>query len=264
MTTTSLRSISFAIFASLLLLAVAVPPPAEAQQKLTVGLDASYAPFAYVTSSGEMTGFDVDFIKAVCKQMKAECELRNVPWDGIFAALEAGKIDIIAAAVNITDQRKQKYLMPGPYFKAPMAWMVTADSTLDGMPASLKGKTVGVPVGSVFEKYLQDKYAGMVTIKTYDSMDAAALDLNAGRIDAIFGEEPQLIFAYVKPKPDQYKMTGAPIVDAAYMGQGKGLVVRKDDAALADALNKAIRAVIADGEHAQIATKYFGKPVPAQ
>ncbi|KLK95084.1 hypothetical protein AA309_00005, partial [Microvirga vignae] len=203
-------------------------------------------------------------INEICVQLKAQCDLQNVPYDGIFAALEAGKIDVIAAGINITDERKQNYLMPGPYLRGPLAFIVPAKSTIEGSPASLKGKTVGTVGGSVFEKYMREKLGSGTTVKTYDSMDAAVLDLDAGRVDAVLGEEPQLLVSYIQAKPNTYKVAGSPITDPVYMGQGKGLVVRKADTSLAEGVNKAIDSMITSGKLAEISTKWFGKALPAR
>lgn len=249
--------------AAILALGATLAGPAAAQStKLTVGFDGSYPPFASVGQDGNLVGFEVDLVKAICAEIKAECELQNVPYDGIFAALEAGKIDIIAAGLNINDERKQKYQMPGPYLKGPLAFMVPAGASLSATPEGLKGQTVGTVAGSIFEKYLREKVGDGVTVQTYDSMDAAVLDLDAGRIAAVLGEEPQLLVSYIQAKPDTYKLAET-IVDPAYMGQGKGMVVRKADEALAQSLNKAIETLIANGTQTELTKKWFGKAIPA-
>lgn len=252
-------------WAAALALGVALASPAGAQQsrKLTVGFDGSYPPFASVGKDGKLMGFEVDLVNAICAEIKAQCDLQNVPYDGIFAALEAGKIDIIAAGLNINDERKQKYLMPGPYLKGPLAFVVPANASLKATLEGLKGKTVGTVGGSIFEKYMREKVGAGVSVQTYDSMDAAVLDLDAGRVAAVLGEEPQLLVSYVQAKPNAYKLA-ASITEPAYMGQGKGMVVRKTDAALADSMNKAIDAIVASGKQTELTTKWFGKAIPAR
>ncbi|ANT54879.1 transporter substrate-binding domain-containing protein [Mesorhizobium amorphae] len=243
---------------------IAGTPVSAQQQKYVVGMDAAYPPFVSVNSDGQMIGFEIDFMNALCAEIKIQCEIQNVPYDGIFAALEAGKIDVIAGGNNITDERKQKYLMPGPYLRGPLAFIVPVSSTIDGSKESLKGKTVGTVGGSVQEKYMREQIGRETTVKLYDSMDAAVLDLDAGRVDAVLSEELQALPGYIQAKPDTYKLAGKSIYDPAYMGQGKGLMVRKTDASLAENLQKGIDAMIANGKLAEFSKKWFGKAVPAR
>ena len=56
---------------------IAAALPAAAQDKLVIGTEAAYKPFAWVLPSGELTGFDIDITNALCKQMGAECEISN-------------------------------------------------------------------------------------------------------------------------------------------------------------------------------------------
>ena len=248
--------------AASLALVLSAAQPAQAET-VVIGLDGSYPPFASVGSDGELQGFDVDLVKAVCEAKSLSCELRNVPYDGIFAALDSGKIQVIAAGMNITDERKQKYAMPGPYLKGPMSFMTTASSDVDGTLATLEGKSVGTVGASVFEKYLTANMGSKIELKTYDSMDAAVLDLDAGRVAAVFGEVVQLQPAYVQAKPGAYKLAGQPISDPTYAGQGKGLIVKLDNAALATSVNEGIAAIVKDGKHAELTKKWFGVEIPA-
>lgn len=250
------------LLAASLAVVLSIGRPAQADT-VVIGLDGSYPPFASVGSDGELQGFDVDLVKAVCKAESLQCELRNVPYDGIFAALDSGKIQVIAAGMNITDERKQKYGMPGPYLKGPMAFMTTEGSNIDGTLATLEGKAVGTVGASVFEKYLTANMGSKIDLKTYDSMDAAVLDLDAGRVAAVFGEVVQLQPAYVQAKPGTYKIAGQPIADPTYAGQGKGMIVALENAALTQSINEGIAAIVKDGTHAALTKKWFGVEIPA-
>lgn len=253
------------VFAGMALVSGALfTQPASAQQKLVVGFDGSYPPFASINKGGQLQGFEVELATAICAELKTKCELKNIPFDGLFAALEADKIDVVAAGLNITEERKKKYLMTNAFLKSPLAFMATKAAPVDGTPATLDGKSVAtVGAGSVLEKYLREKWP-KVTVKTYDSMDAAVLDLDAGRVVAVLGEQAQLQAAYLLPKPGVYKIAGAPIVDPAYMGQGKGMVLQKKKADLHNRINQALAQINASGKRGELSQKWFGAPLPIQ
>ncbi len=236
---------------------LAFATPTLAQDAIKIGIDASWAPFGYVDEAGALAGFDVDISNALCAQMQATCELVNLPWDGMFAALEAGNIDAIITGVNITPERKDKYEMVGPYFQSPMAWMATKGSSIDGTEATLTGKTVGTLSGAALEEALRAQYGDKITLSVYDSMDAAALDLSAGRVDLLYGDQLQFLYGYVNKEPDTYALVGEPVP----FGEGKGIVLQKGATELGAKIKAALDAIVADGTHATISTKYFGQPL---
>ena len=81
---------------------------AAAQERLTIGTEGAYPPFNNLTAAGELVGFDIDIAKALCAHMTVECDFVAVDWDGLIPALQAGKIDVIAASLTITDERKKQ------------------------------------------------------------------------------------------------------------------------------------------------------------
>ena len=64
---------------------------------LTVGTEGTYRPFSFHEGgSGELTGYDVEVIKAVGAELGVEVAFEETQWDAIFAGLQAGRFDVIA------------------------------------------------------------------------------------------------------------------------------------------------------------------------
>lgn len=59
---------------------------ATPKKKLSVAVEASYAPFEYKDEDGHIIGFDVDLMKAVAQKMDAEAEFNNLPFEQIFTS----------------------------------------------------------------------------------------------------------------------------------------------------------------------------------
>ena len=60
------------------------------------------------TSSGNWSGWEIDFMNAVCDQAELDCVVTPIAWDGIIPALTAGKIDAIMASMSITPARAMR------------------------------------------------------------------------------------------------------------------------------------------------------------
>ena len=43
-------------------------------KKIKIGTEGAYPPFNNLTADGQLVGFDVDIAKALCDEMKVECE----------------------------------------------------------------------------------------------------------------------------------------------------------------------------------------------
>ncbi len=219
--------------------------------------DATYPPFESVDASGQLQGFDIDVIKALCEKMQAQCTFVNQPWDSLIPALQANKFDAMFGAMNITAEREKQVDFTVPYYFNSASLVASKAKKLTLDVNSLHGKTIGVLAGATFLQYLQEKYGTAVKVNTYASEQTAFLDLTSGRIDAVMGDTP-LVKTWLKQHNDDYAIVGQPINDAKYFGQGYGIAVRKGNTQLVDQLNQAIKAIKDDGTYKKIEEQYFG------
>lgn len=235
---------------------------ANAADKISVGIDAAYAPFAYVEPSGDLAGYEVELVEAVCAKLQAECEITNVPWDGIFAALDSGSIQWIGTGVTITDARKAQYTMSDTVYRVGLAMIVKADSAVQGYDG-LKGQTIGTLASTEpWYAFGKAKLGADVDIRGYDSMDAAVLDLDADRISAVIGDNLQLQDQFVGK--GGYRFVADPEYGPEYTGAGRGWVFPKSGSEdLVARVNAALKEIVADGTHAKIGETYFKTAVPA-
>lgn len=80
---------------------------AFAEKPLVVASDPTFPPNEMLNKDKEIVGFSIDYIKAVGKEAGFDVQVKNIAWDGIFAALASNQVDVIAASVSITDKRKK-------------------------------------------------------------------------------------------------------------------------------------------------------------
>jgi polar amino acid transport system substrate-binding protein len=237
------------------ILAVIFSCQAWAQDKLIIGTEGAYPPFNNLTASGELVGFDVDISKALCARVKAECSFVAVDWDGLIPALQAGKIDVIAASLTITEERKKHVLFTHKYYATPLAIVARNEAGLATVEASaFAGKTLGVQGQTWQADYAAGTYgAAGAELKLYPSQVEAMLDLSSGRLDAVLSDKIQLIDWMKTEGADCCTMVGDVVGTAAEAG----IAVRLDDVELRDRLEAALDAILADGTYDAIRKRYF-------
>ena len=242
-------------------------PALAAEDTIRFGVAAEpYPPFSVQDASGKWKGWEIDLMDAVCAQMKAHCEIVNVAWDGIIPALQEKKIDVIWSSMAITDERKKVIDFTNKYYETPNVLVgAKADHhTYDvTKPETLKGVTVAAQTSTSHATYLQQKFPGTVNLKLYDTLDNEVADLEAGRIDLLMAEGIQIGDLLKKPEGQAYEVKQTLPHDQLF-GYGDGGGVRKDDAALRDKLNAAIKAVRDSGEYDKITRRYFDSDIYGQ
>lgn len=244
-------------FAAGVLVLALLSGPAFSQDKVRIGTEGAYPPFNFIDSNGELQGFDVDIAKALCEEMKAECEFVAQDWDGIIPALIANKYDAIIASMSITEERKEKVDFSDKYYSTPPAMIVPKDSELaSGEPAALDGKAIGAQSATTHASYLEDKYTDS-SIKLYTTQDEANLDLVSGRLDAIVADSVVMTEWLETEDGSCCKVLEALPNDPAYFGEGAGIAVRQGEDELREKFNAAIEAIRANGTYEEINNKYF-------
>lgn len=229
---------------------------AQATETIRFGTEATYPPFEFLDENNEMTGFDIDLAKAICTEIKAECTFSSQPFDSLIPSLKFRRFDAVIAGMDITPARQKQVDFSMPYFENSAAFVANKSK---GFTSSndLKGKAIGVQNGSTFHTYLIDKFEKQgVTVRPYASVQAAFLDMNNGRVEAVFADTAVANGWLAERGAGQYAHVGDLVKDAEYFGVGYGIAVRKDDE-LKGKIDTALTILKANGTWDDIHAKYF-------
>lgn len=221
---------------------------------LKIGMEGTYAPFTYRDDKGNLTGFDVDIARAVAAKLGLKPEFVLTEWSGILAGLQANKYDVIVNQVGITPEREKAIAFSAPYaYSSPQIIVKKVGSFAPKTLTELKGKRVGVGLGSNFEKQLRD--AGGINVVTYPGAPEYLADLAAGRLDAAYND--RLLVGYL------IKSQNLPVRGAGVIGQPEavGIALKKSNAGLKTAVDRALAQIKADGTYAKISQQWFGQDV---
>ncbi|GFM82315.1 cystine transporter subunit [Pseudomonas cichorii] len=222
---------------------------------LNVGLEGTYPPFSFVDENGKLTGFEVELSEALAKELGVKAKVQPTKWDGILAALESKRLDLVINQVTISDERKKKYDFSQPYTISGLQ-ALTQKKNEDTIktPQDLAGKKVGVGLGTNYEQWIKANVPTAI-VKTYDDDPTKFQDLRVGRIDAILVDRLAALEIAAKTK-DAFGVAGAP-----FSRQESGIALRKGEPELLDAINKALDKLRADGTLGKLSQKYFNADV---
>ena len=94
----------------------AVDPGRDTKPVVRVGTEGTYPPFTYVDPrTNQLTGYDIEVMRAVAREAGWRLRFVQSPFDAIFPALDARRIDVVANQVTINPEREAKYLFTTPY-----------------------------------------------------------------------------------------------------------------------------------------------------
>jgi len=220
--------------------------------QLTVCTHLPYEPFQY-QKNGKIVGFDVDLMNLVAKKLSLKQNIINTPFETIETgqAMNTGKCDIAAAGMTITDDRKKVIDFSDPYFDATQALLVKKGANIQNID-SLKGKTLGVQVGTTGEKYANDKAvpAG-ADLKVFEDLALELEAVKTGSVDAAINDNT-VLYDYASKNPDTTVPTEFDTGEQYGFGVAKG-----QNTELIKTVNQAFAQAHKDGTYDKLFKKYF-------
>jgi len=91
---------------------------------LKLGTAAVTEPFSFVDGSLKIVGFDIELAGYVAQKLAMKLEVVNMDFGAMIPALMAGKVDMIASCITITEERAKKVLFSEPYYTGGIAALV--------------------------------------------------------------------------------------------------------------------------------------------
>ena len=242
------------ILLTVLLLGIATAQTDLGGRELDVGSDTTYPPFETVTTDGEIVGFDVDVVNAICDVIGCVPTFVTTAWDGIFPALAAGEFDMVASGVSITDERDEIVDFSDPYLVVGQSITTRVEDAAlqeDDFTSEDSSLVLGAQLGTT-NAQLGEELVGDARLRLYDTFNAAVLALLNGDVDGVIIDDVTAD-AFVQ----QY--AGDLVVEIRGLTSDPlGLVFQEGDP-LQDAFNEGLATIRADGTLDALVTKWFAE-----
>lgn len=228
---------------------------AAEKQKIVVGTNAEYAPFEYLDENGNLTGFDVELMEAIAESQNIEIVWRDLPFDSLIGSMEAGDLDVIAAAIGPTDERKKSVDFSDVYYVGAQSIIcrkgekITNFKDLSGLKvAVLEGSTADLIVSGENQDYGIVEDAQVIRFKNVSS---AVMELKNGGVAAVLTDK---IMAETFCKQTQ-GLTQIPVEGTE---NDTVFCVPKGDNEMLSTINSGLSQIRENGIYDQIYETYFG------
>jgi len=261
------------------------PSAQELPAEIRIGTEGAFAPYNFMRPDGTPDGFEIELANHLCETIQVKCSFIIQPFDGIIPALNAGKFDAIMAGLTNTPKRAEVVDFSISYSFTPQVFATLKGSGLENLPhtgesvlishdgtgadhevglkmiedvkAAIKGKTMGVQTATLSLQLLEGYFTDALTIREYKTTEQHDLDLTSERVDLISASQGYMTMLQGKPGFEEVVMTG-PFWKGDFLGKGVGIGLRKGDAALKAAFDKAIEQAKQDGTIKRLSEKWIG------
>ena len=251
----SFQKIIVIILSMICVLGISMNVRAQEKRTLTVGTNAEYAPFDYLDENGNITGFDIDLIEAIAKSQDIEIVWRDLPFDSLIGSMEAGDLDVIAAAIGPTSERKKSVDFSDVYYTGSQSIIcrkgndIKTFKDLAGLKvAVLEGSTADLIASGENQDYGIVEDAQVVRFKNASS---AVMELLNGGVDATLIDS---IMA------ENFCRQTEGLIQTVVKGTENDSVfcVQKGNSEMLTIINTGLAEIRENGTYDEIYEKYFG------
>ncbi|RYX83084.1 transporter substrate-binding domain-containing protein [bacterium] len=222
---------------------------------LIIGTDATYPPFE-LKIGDRFEGFDIDLGNEIGKELGVKVQWENIAWDGIFAALQTKKFDLVMSDVVITDKRKKEMAFSRPYFLSGQTIVRRVGDKRINSSKDLPGKLVTVQQETTGQYAVEKLGLPAGQIRKFETMQDALLEVRNGRGDAAVGDLPALSEMIRKGYPELETVGGI------FVQENYAVVSRRGEHELLSAVNDALAKIMEDGRFAKIYQRWIREPLP--
>ncbi len=222
---------------------------------ILVGTEATYPPFEYRNEKNQVVGYDIDVVEAIAKHLGKKVEIVDMSFDGLIPALMTGKVDLVAAGMTNTEERRKKVNFSSVYYDIENAFVVRADDSSITKLDDLKGKIATVQIGTAQDTFITN--TGLpAEIKRFQKNDDALMEIKVGRGDfcVVNLTVANAFLRNNKTFEEDLKIGFRNKIHRE--GEGIALGLPKGDEALLNAVNGAIETMKNNGEFDSIKKKY--------
>ena len=223
----------------------------KAKKTLRIATEGNLTPFNSKKPNGELFGFEIDLIDALCAEMKRNCEMVDHDWEGMILGLKENKFDAIISQIMITPERLRSMSYTDPYYESTIYIFGHKGKSVKNIE-EITHKKVGAQRGTVYSKYIEDNHPDWQE-KLFDTQNSMYNDFVNGRLDYFLSELGTVKYGIIDR--DSLVTVGAKLKSGLC-----AIGIKKENHQLLSEFNQALNAIKRNGIYYRIYQKYFSKP----
>lgn len=221
------------------------PVSIAARQPITIGTEPGFAPYIFLDSSGQITGFDREMGDELCLRAQFDCTWVPVGFNDLIPDLAAGQFDLVIAGLTDTPERRQFVDFSAVYLPGGTTNYFVGRPNA---PAPAKAR-IAVQAGTLQQSRL---IALGYTPIPYATNEDALNAIRAGEADLAFGADTYMQHATLAQFRD-LQVRESDVGDVT----GASIALAQHNDALRDRLDTILAAMREDGTIDRLAGKWF-------
>ena len=269
-----------------------IPEAEHPDGTLTVGSEGVCEPMNFRDASGKIIGFDIEFAKRLALFLNKKLEIVSPTWDGLILGTSSGKIDLLIANLNRTENLKGALRFSDEYVKSEIVLLVRKDRiapnryeeraaapsanesekdvgicrlgemlagfgidrpTKAEFDEMMRHARIAVTVGSILEGFARTDYPES-DVLPFDTYPDLVPALLKDRADAVYSSYSSM-FVFLNKYRDSVRC-----VESTDRFDDVGIAFRKDSAERCQAANERLRAYEKQGALQNLGRKWFTTP----
>lgn len=231
------------------------PDSSSGSDTLIMATNANFPPYEY-KDGDKIVGIDAEVAQLIADKLGKKLVIEDVEFGSIIAGVQTGKFDMGMAGMTVTPDREKSVNFTDSYATGIQSVIVPENSSIKSLD-DLKGDgsmKFGVQQDTTGDIYASDTVEndgfGEENIVRYKNGADAVQALLAGKIDAvIIDNEPAKSFVSANE--------GLKILDGAWVEEHYAICVAKENTALLNEVNSALKELIDDGSVQKVVDKYI-------
>ena len=190
----------------------------------------------------------------IAQKLGLELVIDDMEFGSVITSVQSGKADMAMAGLTVTEERMKNVDFTDSYATGVQVIIVPEGSDIQTVDDLSNDKMIGVQDGTTGYIYcsspVEDGGYGEDHVTSYTNGAMAIEALKGGKVDAVvIDNEPAKAFVAVND--------GLKILDTEYIVENYAIGISKDNPALCEAVNNALKELIADGSVQMIVDKYI-------
>ncbi len=220
----------------------------KASGKFVIGTSADFPPYEFhkeIDGKDEIVGFDIEIAKAIADALGVKLEIKDMDFEGLLTALNAGAVDAVFAGMNPTAERAEKVDFSEIYYMAEQTLLIRAEDKdkYTGIEA-LTGLKVGAQKSTIQEDMVTEQIKDAQVVGLAKIPDLV-LQLKTGKVEAV-AVENTVADSYAKANSDLTVATFQ--FEVPEEEKGAAVAVKKGSDDLVAELNKILTGLKSEGK----------------